>query len=421
MIMVGVVVIGAYTLATLGTTASVPANIIPFLLLMMCLFTAAHLTMRRLAPRADGTLLPVAILLNGIGYVFIARIDADLAAPQATWSAFAVIAFFVTLLVINSARDLQRYRYSLAFVGLILLIAPAFFGTEINGAKNWLQFGPLSFQPSEVAKICLAVFFAAYVIEKKELLASATRRFGPVLLPDLKHFIPLLGCWAIAIAVVAFENDLGTALLVFCLLITVLYVGTGRAIYLILGGLLVIAGGLLAFTQFGHVQTRVSIWLDPFADADGRGFQLVQSLFAMSSGGITGSGLGLGEPTKIPIVYADFIFAAISEELGLLGGTAIITSFLLFVGIGLRIAMRANNQFEKLLATALTAIIGLQSFIIIAGVIRVIPLTGITLPWVSYGGSSLITNYVLLALLLRISNTQQKEEDELREQQAVAA
>lgn len=421
MILVSVVVAGAYTLATLGVTASVPADIIPFLVLIILLFAAAHVTMRRLAPRADGTLLPVAILLNGIGYVFIARLDADKAAPQATWSALAVIAFFATLYFLRSVRDLQKYRYSLAFIGLILLIAPAFLGTEINGAKNWLQLGPFSFQPSEVAKICLAVFFTSYVIEKRELLATATRKLGPLMVPDLKHFIPLLGCWLIAISVVAFENDLGTALLVFCLLITVLYVGTGRAIYLILGGILVFVGGLLAFTQFGHVQTRVNIWLHPFADADGRGYQLVQSLFAMASGGITGSGLGLGEPTKIPIVYADFIFAAISEELCLLGGTVILTSYVLFVGIGLRIAMRANNQFEKLLAAGLTAIIGLQSFIIIAGVIRVIPLTGITLPWVSYGGSSLITNYVLLALLLRISDSEQKEEDELREREVVAA
>lgn len=413
LVIAGLIIGGAYTLAALGRTASVPADIGPFLAMMFLLFIAAHIALRKFAPKADGTLLPVAVLLNGIGYVFISRLDADKAAPQATWSAVGVLAFIITLVVVRQARDLQRYRYTLAFVGLLLLLSPLIpgIGANINGASNWLLIGPFSFQPSEVAKIALAIFFTAYVIEKRELLSTATHRVGRLLLPDLRHFIPLLGAWLVAIAVVAFERDLGSALLLFCLLITLIYVATGRAIYLILGTGLVIAGCYLAYSSFGHVRDRVAIWLDPWATADTTGYQIVQSLFAMGSGGITGSGLGLGDPNKIPIVYADFIFAAIGEELGLLGCTAILAGFVLFVGIGLRIAMKATNPFEKLLAAGLTAIIGLQSFIIIGGVIRVIPLTGLTLPWVSYGGSSLVTNYVLLAILLRISNSQALDEE----------
>jgi len=412
LILAALITSGAYALASLGRTASLPADIGPFLGAVFALILVAHLALRYFVPLADGTLLPIAALLNGIGFVFIARLKHRLAAPQATWTGVGIAAFVVTLWLVKRPRDLQRYRYSFALVGLILLMLPVFFGPTINGARNWLKIGPFTFQPGEVAKIALAIFFASYLVEKKELLSTATRRVGKVMLPDLKHFAPILGAWLVSLAVMARGGDLGSALLFFSFFVVVLYVATGRGIYLGIGALMTIAGGYIAYMTFAHVRVRVTTWLDPWPYADDKGIQLVQSMFAMGSGGVAGSGLGLGDPTKIPVAYTDFIFAAIGEELGLLGSVAVLTAYLVLVGVGLRIALRSLNQFEKLLATGLTAVIGLQSFIIIAGVIRVIPLTGITLPFVSYGGSSLVTNYVLLALLLRISSSEQVDHAE---------
>jgi cell division protein FtsW (lipid II flippase) len=412
LILAGLIVAGAYALTSLGRTASVPANIGPFFGAVFGLLFLAHVALRRLAPDADGTLLPIAALLNGLGFVFIARIDPDLAALQANWTAVGIVAFVSTILVVKRVRDLARFRYTFALVGILLLIAPMFFGTEIGGAKIWIRIGPASFQPGEIAKIVLAIFFAAYLVEKRELLSMATHRIGGVMLPDLKHFGPILVAWAIALLVMVKQNDLGSSLLFFALFITVLYVATGRGIYLALSLFMFVGGAYGAYHFFGHVQDRVQIWLDPWA-YEAEGYQIIQGAFALASGGVAGSGLGLGNPGKIPAAATDFIFAAIGEELGMVGAIAILVCYLLFVAIGLRIAMKSINPFEKLLATGLTAIIGLQTFIIIGGVIRVVPLTGITLPFVSYGGSSLVTNYVLLALLLRLSHDQVVYEREL--------
>ena len=406
LVVAGVIVGAMYALASLGRTASVPANIGPFLGVLFGLMLGAHIALRRFARDADGTLLPLASLLNGIGYVMIARLNPKLAALQSSWTAFGILAFVLTLIIVRRVRDLARYRYTFALLGILLLIAPIFIGTNVNGSKIWIRIGPASFQPGEVAKIVLAIFFASYLVEKRELLSMSTRRVGGVMIPDLKHFGPIIVAWIVALLVLVKENDFGSSLLFFALFVTVLYVGTGRVIYLILGFIMLGVGGYGAYSTSAHVQERVHIWLNPWQDADSSGYQIVQSEFAMGAGNVAGSGLGLGDPKKIPEAATDFIFAAIGEELGLLGTTAVIASFLLFVAIGLRIAMRSTNPFEKLLATGLTSIIGLQTFIIVGGVIRVVPLTGITLPFVSYGGSSLVTNYVLLALLLRLSNDQ---------------
>lgn len=401
-----VIVAAAYALAGLGRTASLPANIVPFLGMLFGLILIAHVALRRFAKDADSTLLPIAALLNGIGYVFIARLDSELAGAQALWTAVGILAFVMTMWFVPRVRDLSRYRYTFALIGLVLLVSPIFLGTEINGSRIWIRIGPASFQPGEIAKIILAIFFASYLVEKRELLSMATRKIGPFMLPDVKHFGPLIIAWLVALLVLVFENDFGSSLLFFSLFITVLYVGTGRGIFLALGGLMLAVGGYGAYATSGHVQDRVANWLDPWASYNDAGYQNAQAFFALASGGVAGSGLGLGDPGRIPAASTDFIYAAISEETGLLGGTAILVCFLLFVTIGFRIAMRATNPFEKLLATGLTAIIGIQTFIIIGGVIRVVPLTGITLPFVSYGGSSLVTNYILLALLLRLSNDQ---------------
>jgi cell division protein FtsW (lipid II flippase) len=405
-VLAALVTVGGYALAGLGKTASLPANLVPFLLIILGLLAAAHLATRRFAPNADGVLLPMAGLLNGIGYVFIARLNTDLAGLQALWTAVAVGAFVATLALLKRARDLEQYRYTFAFLGVGLLLLPLLpgIGRNINGSRIWIRFGPATFQPGEIAKLLLAIFFAGYLVEKRELLQTFTRRLGPINLPDPKFLGPVLAAWGFSLVVMIFEKDLGSSMLFFALFVSMLWVATARGIYLVLGTALFGAGVLFAFRSFAHVQTRVEIWLHPFADAGNKGYQLVQALFAFGSGGVAGTGLGLGSPTKIPAVATDFIFAAIGEELGLVGTVAILTAFVLMVGTGLRIAIQARSDFEKLLATGLTVSLGVQTFIIIGGVTDLVPLTGITLPFVSYGGSSLLANYVLLALLLRISS-----------------
>ena len=404
-VLAALVTVGLYTLASLGTTASIPANVGPFLGIIIGLFGLAHVATRRLAPTADGTLLPIAGLLNGIGYVFIARLDEDLAGLQATWTAVGIGAYILTLVVIRRTRDLETYRYTFMLIGLGLLLLPLVpgVGRTINGARIWVSLGPLNFQPGEFAKIVLAVFFASYLVEKREILRIAAHRVGPVSLPDLKHFGPVLLAWATSLVVMIAERDLGSSLLFFALFLSMLWIATERLSYLAIGFALFAVGAVFAAMTFSHVQARVDVWLDPWSDSRGAGYQVVESQYALAWGGVTGTGPGLGNPGKIPAAESDFIFAAVGEELGLLGATAILAAFLLLVGAGLRIALRADAPFDKLLATGLTAIAGIQAFIIIGGVIRLVPLTGVTLPFVSYGGSSLVANYVLLALLMRVS------------------
>jgi cell division protein FtsW (lipid II flippase) len=406
LIVLAVLITGAgYTLASLGTTASVPADIGPFLGVIAALLFGAHVAVRKLAPEADGLLLPLVAVLNGIGYVFIARLEPDLAGLQATWTAVGIIAFVATLAVVRRSRDLERYRYTFLLIGLALLVLPLLpgIGVSIRGARIWARVGPISLQPGEFAKIAFALFFASYLVEKRELLAMATwPRFRPVL-PDLKHLGPVLLAWGVAILVMTAQSDLGAALLFFGLFMSMLWVATGRVAYPVGGAFLFGVAAYGAWTQFTHVQTRVSTWLDPWSDPVG-GFQVVQAWYALAWGEVTGTGIGLGRPDRVPIVESDFIFAAIGEELGLLGGAAVLITYLLLVGAGLRIAVQADHAFDKLLAAGLTALVAIQSFVILAGVIRVLPLTGVVLPFVSYGGSALVANYVLLALLIRVSD-----------------
>jgi len=413
LIVVGALVTaGAYALAGLGRDAEIPANLVPFLGIILGLLVTAHLAVRRLAPDADGILLPLAALLNGIGYVFIVRLDeaqedgGGLAGLQSMWTAVGIGAFILTLVVVRRSRDLQRYRYTFAAIGLGLLVLPLLpvIGRTINGSRIWVSFGPLNFQPGEAAKIVLALFFAGYLVERRELLALSSWRLGPLHLPDPKHLGPILVAWLVSLGVMTLQRDLGSSLLFFVLFIVMLWVATGRSTYLTVGSTLFALGAGFAYTQFSHVRDRVEVWLDPWPEARAAGYQVVEASFALADGGIAGTGIGLGTPTRIPEVETDFIFAAIGEELGLLGTTAILCAYVLMVGAGLRIALRAEAAFDTLLATGLTTLLGVQAFIIIGGITRVLPLTGVTLPFVSYGGSSLVLNYVLLALLLRISD-----------------
>jgi len=400
----------AYTLASLGTSSSIPVNIGPFLGVVLGLFVVAHVAVRRLAPNADQLILPLAAILNGLGYVMIARLNEQLAAQQAAWTGAGIIAFIVTLAVIRRVRQFERLRYTVGLIGVLLLVAPLIpgVGRQINGARIWIRVGPFSLQPGEFAKIALAIFFAAYVVERRELLTTSTWRLGPLRLPDPRHLAPLLVAWAFSLLVMMFQRDLGSALLFFVLFLTVLWVGTGRAGYLAVGGALFGAGVYLAWQRFTHVQTRVSMWLDPWQDPTDRGFQIVQATYALAWGGVTGAGLGQGIDGRIPYQETDFIFAMIGEELGLLGTTAVLIVFLLIVGSGFRIAARATDPFAKLLACGLTTLIGFQAFLIMGGVTRLLPLTGVTLPFVSYGGSSLVSNWILMALLIRLSDEQRR-------------
>ena len=407
-ILAAVLTVGAYILVSLGRSSALPANVVPFLAIIIGLLVAAHVTTRWLAPGADGILLPLAGLLNGLGYVFIARLNSNLAGLQAVWTTLGIAAFVATLALVRRARDLERFRYTFALAGIGFLLMPLLpvIGQNIGGSRLWVRLGTVNFQPGEFAKILLSVFFASYLVEKRELLSEAIHRVGAVMVPDLRHFGPVVLAWGFSLVVMTFERDLGSSLLFFALFVSMLWVATGRGAYLAIGGALFGVGAAVVWKTFSHVHERVAIWINPWKTASGTGFQVVQALFAFAAGGIAGTNLAQGSPERIPAVATDFIFAAIGEELGLLGAAAVVCAFLLMVGAGLRIAIRAEAPFDKLLAAGLTTIIGVQSFVILGGVTRLVPLTGITLPFVSYGGSSLLANYVLLALLLRISDGQ---------------
>ena len=396
---------GAYTLVSLGKTAEVPTNLRPFVGVMAAMFLCAHFATRRFAKFADATILPMALLLNGIGYVFIVRLNSDLASKQAAWTGVGIIGYVVTLIAVKNFRRLEYLRYTFAVVGAVLLLLPLApgIGYERNGSRIWARLGPVTFQPGEVAKVTLALFFASYLVERRELLSIAGRRRLGIVWPELRHLGPIILAWLASISVMIAQKDLGSSLLFFALFVVMLWTATGRSIYLFIGTLMFFGGATIAYLSFNHVHVRVETWLNPWPTANGKGFQLIQSLYAFGSGGISGTGLALGSPTRIPASYNDFIFAAIGEELGLFGTTAVLSLFFLIVGSGLRIALRAEVAFDKLLATGLTAILGLQTFIIVGGVTRLVPLTGVTLPFVSYGGSSLVVNYIIIALLIRIS------------------
>ncbi len=405
-VLVGVLAAGGYLLVLLSERTDLSTALVPRLAAVLALFVFAHLAVRRLAPDADATLLPLAALLDAIGFVFIARLDNELAAAQTIWTGVAVLVFVATLALVKDAGALARYRYTFALIGVVALLMPILpgLGREVNGARLWVRLGPLNFQPAEVAKVLLVVFFAAYLVEKRELLSIATRKVAGVMIPDVRHLGPVVLAWAVSLVIMIQEKDLGSSLLFFGVFVTMLYLATGRGAYVGIGAALFAAGAVASYRMFGHVAERVRTWLDPWPVAQDQGFQLIQSLFAFGSGGFAGRGFGLGNPEKIPNAPTDFVFAAIGEELGMIGAVGVIIAYLLFIGSGFRIAARASRPFPKLLAAGLTTITGIQTFIILGGVTRVIPLTGITLPFISYGGSSLVANFALLALLLRISD-----------------
>lgn len=380
---------------------------------LLLAFVLAHGATRFLAPGADPVLLPITFLLSGVGLAFVTRLDPELGASQTLWVLGGVAAMVAVLAAVPSLERIARYKYTIMLAGIGLLLLPALIGVEVNGAKLWLRFAGMSFQPAEVAKILIVLFLAAYLADTREVLSVSTKRVLGIWLPPAKHLGPLLLMWAVSLIVLIAEKDLGSSLLFFGLFLVMIYVATGRPGYVVVGTGLFAVGAGAAYVMFTHVQTRVAIWLDPFADATGRGYQLVQSLFAFGAGRMVGVGVGKGLPTRIPFVETDFIFAAIGEELGLLGGAAIIIAYLVFCLRGLSTATRARSDMAAFTAAGLVAAFALQTFVIIGGVTRLIPLTGITLPFVSYGGSSILSNFMLLALLLRAGDAGTGQETEI--------
>ena len=383
---------------------------VSYVVIFVVLFGIAHIGRRFLAVRADPYILPVTALLSTLGIVFIYRLDDELALKQAMWLVAGVAAFLVVLAFVRDMKLLARLRFPIGILGVLILLFTAAFGNTINGARLWVNIGPIGFQPGEFAKILLVIFFAAYLVDIREALTVSTRRVLGVPLPPLRYLAPLLIVWALSMALMVFMKDLGTSLLFFGALLALIYAATGRILYVLVGLLLFVAGAGILYLAFPHVQNRVDVWLDPWEDARGKGYQIVQSLFALAAGGLFGRGLGEGYLTlpsgqaRIPYVETDFIFSAIGEELGLVGAVGIILLYLLFAYRGFRIATKAGDDFRRLLAAGLTSIFALQAFLIMGGVTKLIPLTGITLPFVSYGGSSIVANFVLVALLLRVSD-----------------
>jgi cell division protein FtsW (lipid II flippase) len=388
---------------------------------------AMHIVVRWRAPYADPVLLPVATLLTMLGLVMIYRLDVSAAEraelngnppptpdvyAQLTWFTVAVVLFVGVLLFLRDHRVLQRYTYTFGLVGLILLVLPLapVIGTTVNGATLWIRVGGFSFQPAELAKILLTIFFAGYLVEKRDSLALVRTKVLGVGLPRLKDLGPILIAWLVSLAILVFETDLGTSLLFFGLFVTMLYVATQRRSWLILGALLFVAGAAIAYALFGHVRLRVSVWLDPWAFPDTSGYQIVQSLFGLAEGGILGAGLGQGFPNLVPFANTDFIVAALGEELGLTGLIALLLLYAVFIERGLRTAVSVRDSFGQLLAVGLSITLALQVFVIIGGVTRLIPLTGLTTPFLSYGGSSLIANWIIVAILLRISDRARRPE-----------
>jgi cell division protein FtsW (lipid II flippase) len=405
--------VGAYAAVGLGVDQAVPADLFGYGGWLAALLIGAHVVVRFAAPYADPVLLPIVAALNGLGLAVIHRLDVSdhttFARQQLTWMTLGVLLFAGTLLAIRDHRVLQRFTYTSGLAAILLLLMPMApgIGTTINGARIWIHLGPFSFQPGEVAKVLLVIAFAGYLVLHRDALALAGRRVLFIDLPRGRDLGPILAMWLVSLGILVFQHDLGSSLLFFGLFLITLYVATERPGWLVLGGLLFLVGAFAANHFLGHVATRVNIWLHPFQYYDatsGSSYQLVEGLFGMSWGGMIGRGLGLGDPTRIPYAHSDFIIASIGEELGLTGVIAVIVLYGLIVERALRAALVCRDGFGKLVATGLAGIFALQVFVVIGGVLNLIPLTGLTTPFLSYGGSSLVANWVIVGLLLRISD-----------------
>ena len=416
----------AWVLVDLATDNDLKSGLLP-LISVGGLLLAAHIVVRWQAPFADPVILPAVAMLNLLGLAMIHRLDVanqklaalrGVNAPtpdvylQITWLGVGLFLFCAVLFILTDHRRLLRLTFTCGVAGILMLFLPLIpgLGVEINGARLWINLAAFTIQPGEVAKILLTIFFAGFLVSRRHSLALINHKIVGIGFPRAKDVGPLIVVWAAALLVLILERDLGTSLLIFGLFIVMLYVATGRRGWVILGGLLLFASSFLAFKAFGHVRIRFSVWLDPFSQATDNGYQIVQSLYGFANGGVFGTGWGRGYPQLVPFAKTDFITSALGEELGLTGLIAIILLYILVIERGARAAVATRDQFGNLLAIGLTTALGLQTFIVIGGVTRLIPLTGLTTPFLSYGGSSLVANYILVALLLRISNSARKPE-----------
>jgi cell division protein FtsW (lipid II flippase) len=408
----------AQSIVDLTITGSLRPEMAGFSVWITALWVVAHLVVRKWASYADPLLLPAVALLVGLGLTVIHRLDLaaeqldstvtrEDAPVQLVWATLGVALFVAFLVIVRDHRTLSRYAYTLALLGMVLLALPALLPaslSEVNGAKIWIRVAGFSIQPGEFAKICLVVFFAAYLVDKRDVLALASRRVAGIELPRGRDLGPVLLAWVLSILVLVFERDLGSSLLLFGIFVVMLYVATERSSWLLIGIGLFAGGALIAYHVFGHVQARVDTWLDPFAYQDDAGYQLVQSLFGLGTGGLFGAGLGGGRPDQVPVAKSDFIASAVGEELGLFGLVAVIVIYLILVERGLRTSLIVRDAFGKLLAAGLAFAVAWQVFVVLGGVTGLLPLTGLTTPFLAYGGSSLVANFVLVALLVRISD-----------------
>jgi len=391
----------------------------------LALCVATHIVIRIRLPDADPFLFPLVALLAAFGMVMLYRLDEDLARNQANLFVLGLVLFSATIIFLRDYDVLERYRYVIALVGIGLLLLPRLpgLGKTTNEAFLSVDLGPITFQPTELAKICIVVFLASYLNERREVLVVGARTIAGIVLPPLKHLGPLLVIWGAAMILLVFIRDLGSSVMFFGAFLALIYVATARISFVVIGLGMFLAGAWFFAQTVPHIQDRFDIWLDPFESSEGSGYQLAQSVFAQADGGLFGRGLGdslvqLPGPASncppgvsfpdcdaiLPAPHTDFIYAVIVDELGLFGGAAVVLIYALIAERGFKTAILAEDGFSKLLATGLTAIFALQAFVIIGGVTRVIPLTGVTLPFISYGGSSIVANFILLALLLMISD-----------------
>ena len=380
-------------------------------------FAVAHIALTIWAPYADQVMLPVVSLLNGLGLIMVYRIDAakdlGLANRQIMWSVFGFARYLAVLIIVRDHKVLTRYSYLLGALGLVLLALPLVWPTSINAdARIWIQIGSFTLQPGEFSKILLLMFFAQLLVQKRALFTVAGYRVFGISFPRLRDLAPILLVWAIAILIMAVSNDFGPVLLLFSTVLGMLFMATGRWSWLIIGLGLTAVGGAFVYSLSAKIQDRFSAFRNPLDDVDGTGFQLSQSLFGLSWGGVTGTGLGEGHPDIIPVVWTDFILAAIGEELGLIGLAGVLILFALLVSRGFHTSLKVRDSYGKLLAAGLSLTMAIQIFVVVGGITALLPMTGLTTPFMSAGGSSLMANYVLLALLLRISNAARRPADE---------
>jgi cell division protein FtsW (lipid II flippase) len=385
----------------------------------LAICVATHIYLRIRLPDADPYLFPLVALLTAFGLVMIYRIDDGLARDQANWFVLGLILFALTIQFLRDYEVLERYRYTIAVAGLLLLLAPRLpgIGQQVNGAYLGVKIGPLAFQPAEFSKIAIVIFLASYLRENREVLIVGARRVLGVTLPPLKHFGPMLVVWGASMFMLVFIRDLGSSLMFFAAFLALLYVATGRFSFVVIGMAMFVVGAWFFASTVPHVHDRVEIWLDPYQDPTETGYQILQSIFAQADGGLFGRGFGqslitipgTGGDPLLPAAQTDTIYALIVNEVGLFGACGVVLTYLLVAARGFKIALLASDGFSKLLATGLTAVFSIQAFVIIGGVTRVIPLTGVTLPFISYGGSSIVANFVLLALLLLISDRARRE------------